>query len=298
MIVELDQRSEKWLKWRSEGLGASDAAVILEESPFRTAYDLWLEKTGARKPRPTSRAMAHGNAHEKDAIAWYSQRTGRQGRPVCAVYDDADYIRASLDFWDGNSHGAEVKAPLEYDQFRHHKEAIPSYYWIQCQVQMQVMNLTTHDFVSWFGGDGVIHPVQRNDEFWYDTLLPAMQEFWQRVLDRQWPMPEGEQMLTTPEWCEAARRFSDAKVMLTEAETLKQQAEAVLRRLATTKVTIGGGVRATWRLTPGRRELVVPIADDKQLARATEALRKLGLVTTVQERAPSLSLLIKTIKQE
>jgi putative phage-type endonuclease len=298
MIVELDQRSSEWLKWRSEGIGASDAAVILEESPFRTAYDLWLEKTGQRKSQKSSRAMDHGTEHEPDAIAWYTQQTDKKGRPVCAVYDDADYIRASLDFWDGAKHGAEVKCPIDYGQFRQHKEAIPYYYWVQCQVQMQTMDLATCDFVSWYEGDGVIHPVERDDNFWFETLLPAIQEFWQRVLDRRWPVPDGVRKLETPEWRDAARRFMDARAMVVEAEALKRRAEAALRRLATAKTTIGGGVRATWRLVGGRRELVVPMADDGQVERAMQALRSLGLVPAVHERAPSLSLMVKEVGEK
>ena len=36
---------EEWLKWRSEGLGSSDAPIIMLTFPFgKTPYMLWEEK--------------------------------------------------------------------------------------------------------------------------------------------------------------------------------------------------------------------------------------------------------------
>lgn len=36
----------KWLEFRKEGIGGSDAAAIVGLSKWKSPYQLWLEKTG------------------------------------------------------------------------------------------------------------------------------------------------------------------------------------------------------------------------------------------------------------
>ena len=45
---------EEWLSKRNIGIGASESAAILGLSPWKTANDLWLEKTGNRMPKDLS----------------------------------------------------------------------------------------------------------------------------------------------------------------------------------------------------------------------------------------------------
>lgn len=45
-IVNLSQREEDWLDWRRQGVTATDAAILLNRSPYKTRWRLWAEKTG------------------------------------------------------------------------------------------------------------------------------------------------------------------------------------------------------------------------------------------------------------
>ena len=45
-VVDLNQRSEEWLQWRSKGVTASDIPIILGLSPYKTRWQLWAEKVG------------------------------------------------------------------------------------------------------------------------------------------------------------------------------------------------------------------------------------------------------------
>ena len=45
-IVELDQRSDNWHRWRTNGVGASDICVLMGSSPYKSPYQLWEEKRG------------------------------------------------------------------------------------------------------------------------------------------------------------------------------------------------------------------------------------------------------------
>jgi predicted phage-related endonuclease len=42
----LDMPREEWLVLRRKGIGGSDVSAILGINPWKTAMDVWLEKTG------------------------------------------------------------------------------------------------------------------------------------------------------------------------------------------------------------------------------------------------------------
>ena len=39
-----------WLRYRTMGIGGSDVSVIAGINPYKSAYQLWLEKTGQTEP--------------------------------------------------------------------------------------------------------------------------------------------------------------------------------------------------------------------------------------------------------
>jgi len=45
-IVDVSQRSPAWRLWRSQGVGASEAAILMNRSPYKTPWRWWAEKTG------------------------------------------------------------------------------------------------------------------------------------------------------------------------------------------------------------------------------------------------------------
>lgn len=69
---------EEWLAERKTGIGGSDAAAILGISPWRTAVDVWLDKTGRKPPREETEAMRIGTELEDFVARRYVERTGRQ----------------------------------------------------------------------------------------------------------------------------------------------------------------------------------------------------------------------------
>lgn len=42
---------KKWLKTRDKGIGGSDAAVIMGLNPYKSPYQLWLERPGRQRLR-------------------------------------------------------------------------------------------------------------------------------------------------------------------------------------------------------------------------------------------------------
>lgn len=50
MILADPKTREEWLKCRRQGIGGSDAGCIVGANPWKSARQLWREKTGADKP--------------------------------------------------------------------------------------------------------------------------------------------------------------------------------------------------------------------------------------------------------
>lgn len=112
--VELNQRSDEWLRWRDGGLTATDARAILGLDPQKSPYSLWCEKTG-RAPRPDLSvipAVKYGVAHEEIARSLYEMRTGDVVTPLCAEYDADNRFKASFDGIDLDGNPVEFKCPL------------------------------------------------------------------------------------------------------------------------------------------------------------------------------------------
>ena len=43
---------EEWLKWRTTGIGGSDAGTVLGVNPYKTKRELFYEKTGVQPIKP------------------------------------------------------------------------------------------------------------------------------------------------------------------------------------------------------------------------------------------------------
>ena len=48
-VAEMADR-DAWLKMRTQGIGGSDAGTIVGLNPWKSKYELWLEKTGQVVP--------------------------------------------------------------------------------------------------------------------------------------------------------------------------------------------------------------------------------------------------------
>lgn len=107
-----DQSSDVWRNWRRTRIGASDAPIIMGESPFSTLPELIAEKTGASVPQVKTHAQLRGSNLEPWIRARFEDRTGLKFPPVCIESDQYFWMAASLDGWHaGTCTVLEIKAP-------------------------------------------------------------------------------------------------------------------------------------------------------------------------------------------
>ncbi len=78
LLPQTPEERAAWLARRRQGVGASDAPVILGLSRFKSAYQLWHEKLGIGGDGRMTEAQMWGLLHEPTVAAMYEIRTGEQ----------------------------------------------------------------------------------------------------------------------------------------------------------------------------------------------------------------------------
>ena len=252
-IERLKQNTPEWHRWRLQGIGASDAPVVMGDAPFRTKRFLWSVKTGLAKESAVGSAARRGRALEETARNAYERHTGIQMEPLCLVRDGLEWMRASLDglSFDG-SIVLEIKCPLgNRDQAALSERQIPSHYYAQVQHQLEVSGAEELHYWSFDGRAGTLVKVQPDREY-VAKLLKAETEFWSRVLEHRWP-DEGDELNRSKDlrWRSAASRYRVARLKLNRASVEEQYAREELQKLATARRTYGCGTEVLRSLRRG-----------------------------------------------
>ena len=90
------QQTPEWLELRRKKIGASDAPCIMGVSPWKTPYELWLEKLTGKEQSQTW-AMKEGIRKEEEARTEFEKQTGIIVFPKVLISDKYDWMMASLD---------------------------------------------------------------------------------------------------------------------------------------------------------------------------------------------------------
>lgn len=196
-IVTLDQGSPEWLLWRTKGLGASDAPVIMGCSPWCDPMTLLGQKVSRwfhadRKSNVNKNPrMMRGILMEPEARQAYIDQTGNHVEPLCAIHDCLDWMRAS---YDGATFDGKLVVEIKCINADDHQTAlggcVPAKYWPQVQHQLIVAGPgTVLDYFSYSKSsrfskaDQTPPPIRvRPHEPYQEELLHREQDFWEKVL--------------------------------------------------------------------------------------------------------------------
>jgi len=242
-IERLKQNTTEWHRWRLQGIGASDAPVVMGDAPFRTRRFLWSVKTGLARESAVGPAARRGRALEYAARIAYERHTGIQMEPLCLVHDGLEWMRASLDglSFDG-SIALEIKCPSgNRDQAALRERRIPAHYYAQVQHQLEVSGAEELHYWSFDGRGGILVKVH-HDRGYVARLLKTETAFWLKVLEQRWP-DDGDELNRSndQQWRVAASRYRTAKLKLDRAALEEQLARDELAKLATARRTYGCG---------------------------------------------------------
>jgi putative phage-type endonuclease len=181
-IVEHEQGTHAWRVWRRDGIGASDAAAIMGESPFKSQNELLREKLGAVFCTPPNAAMARGNELEPEARGHYVAMTGRSMNPACIQSTQFAWLRASLD---GLTSSQDSAVEIKCGKMAYHTTSktgmVPSYYYGQLQHILAVTGFEAIDYWCYWPGFTPLLLTIPRDRPYIERLLVREQEFWQSV---------------------------------------------------------------------------------------------------------------------
>lgn len=176
---------------RKTGIGASEAGAVLGVSPFKSAVDVWMEKTG-RKPAFDGNAATYwGNRLEDLVASEYTVQTGRRvrrcnftlrkGVMLCHVdrlVHDGEGLPAVGDDV-RTSRALECKTARDMSLW---PDGIPAIYEAQCFVEMAICpTLQVVDVAALFLADRKyeIYPLLRDDVVIAD-IESRLTEWWER----------------------------------------------------------------------------------------------------------------------
>ena len=183
---DLVQGSKEWHQWRSGGIGASEVAIVLGVSPFKTRFQLWLEKCKIAKAAPAHpnavKAMTRGTLLEPEIRAWYERKTGRKATPCTRAHPEYPFMLASYDGITDDGRNVEIKASGKADHSAAKKGKVSAKYIAQVQAQMAVAGLEVTDYVS-HSGERDLATGQLSDEGGAIVEVRADKEHQQKIIE-------------------------------------------------------------------------------------------------------------------
>ena len=194
-VEDMQKNHDKWLAIRNNGLGGSDAAVIMGVSPFKSRLTLWMEKTGKLAPEDLSQnqRVYWGIKNEANIAAWFKEVTGKKTRRRGMIMDeDYPYMFANVDrMVDGEDAGLEIKTAGVSQAPQWKEDNVPDGYWLQCQWYMAVTGCKCWYIAVLIGGnEATWKKVERSDKQ-IAELRRAARNFWDMVVDEVMPTVDG-----------------------------------------------------------------------------------------------------------
>ena len=265
---------KKWLDARREGIGGSDASVIVGLNRWKSPFQLWLEKTGKAEPEDLSsnEYVYWGKVLEEAVANRFCELTGKKvQRRGLLQMDDYPYIRASVDrMVVGKNAGLECKTCTGFSAKEWKDDEVPAAYYVQCQHYMMVTGCERWYIAVLIGGNHFVwKEIPRNDNE-IDLLLQAEIDFWNKVEAGIMPEVDGSENckdalaaefrggnaepLTLPDVAtviiERIRALDDAKK--NTEEDIEHHKNQLRRLMGDYELGYAGDYKVTWKTQAGR----------------------------------------------
>lgn len=183
-VVQVTPDTPEWEEERRHSLGASEVAAILGLSPYVTPLSVFRSKMGV--PDDFDPELAYiGHAEEAVMEGWL-----RRFRPEIGEILPAQMLRsvqypwlhASLDrrvMKDGLILPIQMKTAHAFAS-ADWKEGVPLAVQVQVQTEIAVFDVPAAYALAFVGGRGFhLHPIQRDEDFIQDYLIPKTLAFWE-----------------------------------------------------------------------------------------------------------------------
>ncbi len=244
-IVELQQNTSEWLEFRKNKIGASDATIIMNESPWASPMQLWERKLGISQEQKESFCMSKGKALEHEARCSFMQLKGISVTPEVIEHPEYEFLIASLDGLSAcQQYAVEIKCPGREDHLSALQGVVPKKYIPQIQHQLEVTGLNMIYYYSYDGQNNACIEVKK-DEKYINNLIKEELKFYKYMItctppelsDRDYNIRHDKQ------WDYAARNWKDAKQRLDHYTLVESQMRKELIEASQSRNSKGFGVK-------------------------------------------------------
>lgn len=181
-----------WHYYRTLGIGGSDVGAIFGISPWTTARDVYLKKTGIPVNEPEidvdqSFIFMYGHAMEPIVANVFQEITGMEVLIDTYMYRHKKYpfMQANIDrvviLPDGRKAILECKTTTYFNKSHWENNQVPMYYKLQCQHYMAILDVDVCYIACIFGNtinDFVCRRIDRNLEE-EKKLIEIEKDFWE-----------------------------------------------------------------------------------------------------------------------
>lgn len=211
LVSTLNLDKESWLKYRKQGIGGSDAGAVCGLNPYRTAIQVYYDKTSDSIEDVDNEAMRQGRELEEYVARRFCEASGKKVRRANVMYYDEknSFMLADIDrMVVGENVGLECKTASPYSEEKWRDDKIPLSYQLQCYHYMSVCNADAwYIAVLIYGRDFKYYRIERDDEV-IENLIRIEKEFWNEyVLKQVIPDPDGSKTADAA----IAERFKESK---------------------------------------------------------------------------------------
>lgn len=198
LVPTLGLDKSAWLEYRKKGIGGSDAGAVCGFNPYRTAIEVYQDKTSKEIEEIDNEAMRQGREFEDYVARRFTEATGKKVRRANAMYFDENrpFMLADVDrVVVGENAGLECKTASPYLSDKWEDGKIPMHYQLQCYHYMSVMNADAwYIAVLIYGKEFKFYRLERDEEIIAD-LVRIEQDFWQNHVEKGiMPNPDGSKL--------------------------------------------------------------------------------------------------------
>lgn len=186
---------EEWLKYRKMGITGTDSGAIVGMNPYKSALQVFVDKTTENIEVFDNEAMKQGRDLEEYVAQRFCETTGKKVRRANAIFSNdkhpwmlADFDRLVV----GERAGLECKTVSAYSADKWKNGAIPLHYQLQIQHYLAVSGYDAWYIAALiFGKEFIVHKIERDEEL-IQSLITIEKRFWeQNVLAGIMPDPDG-----------------------------------------------------------------------------------------------------------
>ncbi len=254
IIQDLEQGSPEWLSFRKNMVMASDAAIILGQSPFCTPYKLWQEKLGLIECQVDNKKMAEGRKNEPIARDWFNQAHTAFMTPIVAQSSQHIYLGASCD---GISTCGKYLLEIKSGESAHKQACqgiIPNYYKIQMQMQMFVTGARKCFYLSFYNDEKIIIEVDYDEEF-CELNVFQLYDFWKKLTYYEAPAltkADYRDKSDNEMWNTYSQLYRILDAEIKAKEKSKENMRKELIKLCDNENSMGNGIKIQQTVSKGR----------------------------------------------